>query len=64
LQLLSGDELAVLEVEALKRASAVLADGYYRSKPAGGPAHEVYRRMILESEVTRILNAEALKKAS
>jgi hypothetical protein len=64
LRSLSKEELASLEAEALRRAAPFLADGYYRSKESGGPAHENYRSMLLQSEAKRILDAEHLKKAS
>ncbi len=64
LRTLSKDALASLEVEALKSAPAVLADGYYRSKATGGLVHENYRSMLLQREVTRIMEAQTLKKAS
>jgi hypothetical protein len=64
LRSLSKDELATLETEALKRAPSVVADGYYRSKTAGGLAHETYRSMLLEREARRIIEARCLKKAS
>jgi hypothetical protein len=64
LRTLTEEEVASLEAEALKRAPSVVADGYYRSKPGGGPAHETYRSMLLEREARRIVVADALKKAS
>jgi hypothetical protein len=52
---LSNVELDSLEHVGLEHAEAPLADGYRRSKQAGGPAFTVYRRMILEREAKRQL---------
>lgn len=64
LRSLSKQEIDALEVEALRQTDSVVMDGYNRSKEAGGPAFAAYRRMVVEREITRILNAQALEKAS
>lgn len=63
---LTKEELLKLEASALERADAVLADGYYRSKAAGGQAHTAYRRMLVEREAKRILDGQpqGLSKAN
>ncbi|MEX2167733.1 MAG: replication initiator protein A [Pirellulales bacterium] len=55
LRALSPDELEHFEASALEHADAVVVDGYHRSKEAGGAAHGIYRRMLLEREVLRLL---------
>ena len=52
---LSKEESDALELEALARAGQHLAQGYQRSMQAGGPTFAVYRRMVLEREVKRLL---------
>jgi hypothetical protein len=60
---ITAEELTTLEMEGLANAPAVLADGYRRSKTAGGIAFEEYRRMFIEREARRMLELEPLKKA-
>lgn len=55
LQRLSADQMARFEVNALGHADPVVVDGYYRSKKSGDSTHELYRRMVLEREVRRLL---------
>lgn len=51
-----------LETQAMKSARVALTEGLQRSE--GKPRYELYRRMIIEEEVRRILNARALGNAS
>ncbi len=59
---LSKEEIDALEQTALESAEATLSEGYHRSKRAGGPAFAMYRRMILEREISRRLSSETILK--
>lgn len=48
LKTLSLQDLQRLEEAAIKRVPLTLADGYRRSKQAGGAAFAIYQRMVLE----------------
>lgn len=52
---LTKQELQALEAAALEHATEMLAQGYHRSKAAGGPTLTIYRRMLQEQEAKRVL---------
>jgi hypothetical protein len=63
LQSLSKPELDRLEVNALQQADVVVRAGYDRSRKGGGAAYTAYRQMLLEREVSRILDVATLCKS-